>query len=458
MNGNDGLYEKLKRHGEEDYLPMHMPGHKRNAEFLNGLPVDIDITEIEGFDNLHDMDGVLLDTAKRAAALYGAHKCYPLVNGSSAGILAAVTAATRGKGRLLMSRNCHKSAYNAAVINRLETSYLYPKTDETGIMGEISPEDVKTALEVHRDVTAVLITSPTFEGVVSDIEKIAEICHEKNVPLIVDTAHGAHFGFDASFPQNPVRQGADYVIMSLHKTLPALTQCALLATSQNADEGLCAYALSIYETTSPSYILMAAIDECIRVMENKSKELFYELNENLRRFYESTRLKTLKIKHYDDPSRIIVDCSCADVNGTQLSKILRDKFKIEIEMAYADYAVLITTVCDNAQSFERLSAALIDIDGRLGKKTPQPIMRIPAAAQQMPMYAAAFEKSRHISVRDCEGKICAENVFAYPPGIPIAAPGELITRETAQFIALAPQRGIELHGSRCSESGKIAVL
>ena len=453
-----GLYEKLKEHGEAGYLAMHMPGHKRNGSFLRGLPTDIDITEIEGFDDLHDMGGVLLQTAQLGARMYGAKKSYPLVNGSSAGILAAVTAATQGRGRLLMARNCHKSAYNAASVNRLTTSYLYPEQDEAGILGAITPDAVEAALEKYGDVSAVLVTSPTFEGVTSDIAAIAGSCHRHGVPLIVDAAHGAHFGFDAAFPEQPVRLGADYVIMSLHKTLPALTQCALLAIGGDADEELTAYALSIFETTSPSYILLAAIDECLRELDENAAALFGALADELKNFYKNTPLRRLRLRHYDDPSRIIIDCSGADINGSELAQWLRSEHKIEIEMAYADYAVLIASICDTHESFARLTRALTETDKRLMPRRRTPAPPPPIAKTALPLHAACLQETDKIPVAEAVGRICGEYIFAYPPGIPIAAPGELITQEAADFITAAPQRGIKLHGSRCKEEGWTAVL
>ena len=197
------LDEKLLAYSQTDAYPFHMPGHKRNKALLGiELPYDLDITEIDGFDDLHHADGILKEEQERAARVFGAEESHFLVNGSTAGILSAVMGCTERGGRILMARNCHKSVYNAVYMNELRPVYIYPEfSEETDLNGEIHVDQVKKLLEEHKDVQAVVIVSPTYEGVVSDIEAIAEIVHEYKIPLIVDEAHGAHFGFHSYFPQ-----------------------------------------------------------------------------------------------------------------------------------------------------------------------------------------------------------------------------------------------------------------
>ncbi len=449
-----GLYDMLKEYSKSGYLPMHMPGHKRNSDFLRDLPAEIDITEIDGFDNLHAMEGVLLDLAKLAAELYGAKMCYPVVNGSSAAILAAVTHATKGRGRLLMARNCHKAVYNAAAINRLDVSYIYPKVDENGIAMAISPKEVEAMLWDDPSFDALILTSPTFEGVVSDISGISEVCRKRGVKLIVDAAHGAHFGFDESFPQNPVRQGADYTVMSLHKTLPALTQCALLAIGEDVDEEGAAYALSIYETTSPSYVLMASMDECLRTMRDRGGELLKRLTAELKEFYERCReLKHIKVLHYDDISRITLLCKGTQLSGSELADILRHEYKIEPEMAYADRVVLITTICDEKAAFDRLLTAICEIDGKCEYHEPIPPLHLPAAKSAMSLWEGSFAHGEEVPLSLAIGRVCGEYIFAYPPGIPIIAAGERVTDEVLEFMRLAKRHKVELHGTRSVNGG-----
>ncbi len=273
MRGNS-LYEKLKKYEASDFYGFHMPGHKRNTELMGqGLPYGIDITEIDGFDDLHHADGILLELEQRIAKLYGADRSRILINGSTAGIMSAILGCVDRGGKLLVARNCHKSVYHAMELGGLEPVYLYPEFDTTWeINGVIEPGQIKAALEADSEIQAVMLVSPTYDGVVSDIRTIAEIVHSYQIPLIVDEAHGAHFGFHPYFPENSNRCGADVVIHSLHKTLPALTQTAVLHINGTiAKEEQIWHYLNMLQTSSPSYILMAGIDRCVGLLEREKE-------------------------------------------------------------------------------------------------------------------------------------------------------------------------------------------
>ena len=205
------LYEKLEAYGKSDYYGFHMPGHKRNSDVTRAnLPYGIDITEIEGFDNLHHAEEIIREAEVRAASMYHAEETHYLINGSTAGILSAVMGCTKKGGKILMARNCHKSVYHAVFLNELRPVYIYPEFDETMELNmAVSPEKIERLLEEHKEVQAVVLTSPTYDGVLSDIERISEIVHQKKIPLIVDEAHGAHFGFHPYFPENANTKGAD---------------------------------------------------------------------------------------------------------------------------------------------------------------------------------------------------------------------------------------------------------
>ena len=224
------LYKKLESYGQSDYYPFHMPGHKRNrASSADDFLFERDITEISGFDNLHHAEGILKEAQEYAAQIYGTKKCFFSVNGSTAALLAAVSASVNKGGKILVARNCHKAVYHALYLRELQPVYIYPHEDQRlGINGGISPERVERYLEEHPEVEAVLITSPTYDGIVSNVEKIAEIAHRHEVLLIVDEAHGAHFRFSEYFPVSAADLGADIVIQSFHKTLPSMTQTAVL--------------------------------------------------------------------------------------------------------------------------------------------------------------------------------------------------------------------------------------
>lgn len=280
------IKDELCKLASSDMYPLHMPGHKRRLD-CDINPYTYDITEIDGFDNLHAAEGIIKEAEERAAALWGAKSSFFLVNGSTCGILAALSTALPKKGHLLMARNSHKAAYHAAYLRELQVTYLYPVFTEFGIQGGILPEQVEAALEADESIEAVFLTSPTYDGIVSDIEKIAEIAHQHGIPLIVDEAHGAHLGFHPYFPKSAITLGADVVIQSLHKTLPAPTQTAILHwNSSYIKKERLEWFLNIYETSSPSYLFLASMDECVRLLTEEKEKYFDAYEKRLKDFYE----------------------------------------------------------------------------------------------------------------------------------------------------------------------------
>ena len=374
------LYEKLFDYNKHGIYPFHIPGHKRNGKIMpDKLPYDIDITEISGFDDLYNADGVLLEVSKSAAQLYDSREAFLLVNGTTVGILAAIGAHTKRGDKILAVSNCHWSTPNAANLFGLELIYIKSQTDEeTGVPYCVSPKAVEAALNKNPEIKMVVITSPTYEGVVSDIASIAKIAHNAGALLLVDAAHGAHLGFSEFFPKSAVKSGADIVVVSIHKTLPALTQCSLLhACTKQADIKAIKDKLFILQTSSPSYVLMASIDYCLQLLTSEGENLFDEYKKNLQQFYSRTeKLKHLTVLYhkikthpkphsgfYDyDPGKIVIITKNSALSSTELSDILREKYLIETERKFENYVIALTSICDTPEGFAKLSNALIEID------------------------------------------------------------------------------------------------
>lgn len=472
------LYDKLLQYQSSEMYPFHMPGHKRRKDdFAN--PFLIDITEIEGFDNLHHAEGILKDAQDRAAALYHSEETYFLVNGSTCGILAAVSACMTRGGKILMARNCHKAAYHAAYLRGLDIEYLYPeKEDIFGINGGIHEDIVEKALEEFQDIQAVMITSPTYDGVVSNVEKIAQIVHRKGIPLIVDEAHGAHFGFHEYFPKSSVEMGADLVIHSLHKTLPSLTQTALLHVNGNRVDRECLRKfLDIYQTSSPSYVFMAGMDSCVCLLEKRGGELFESLRRNLEVFYKQTEslgciylanhgLMGKSGIHDFDRSKLVISVRNAGFTGNQLANLLRNRYHLELEMAGGSYGLALTSISDTEEGFLRLSEALKEIDAclenKIEKNTEKSTLTIEDIVIKNEVWCRIHEAlespGESVLLEKAEGKICREFVYLYPPGIPMLVPGEIISREVLGKIRRLVREGYSVQGMADYSAEHIQVM
>lgn len=462
------LYRALEIYSQEDYYPFHMPGHKRNPDTVNtDLPFDRDITEIEGFDNLHHPEGILKKAQETAANVYGTKECYYSVNGSTAALLAAVSAAVPRKGQILVARNCHKAVYHALYLRNLIPTYVYPQMNQKWwINGGISPDKVERALAENPEIKAVLLTSPTYDGVVSDIEKIAEIVHRYEIPLIVDEAHGAHFHFSNYFPTSAAELGADLVIQSFHKTLPSMTQTAVLHNcSDRVDSRLIRRFMGIYQSSSPSYILMASMDACMEKMSSDGNEMFREFTKILekarRRLSEckyirlvSPEIGTAGVFDYDR-SKLLFSTRYASMTGSELAQILLEKYHIQVEMETEHYVLALAAVGDSEEGFERLCQAIEEIDQEEAQKKkekreaeePKAGRTAYTSLSQFMSITDAMESESEIrKLEESVGRISAEFGYLYPPGIPLIVPGEQITGQFIRNMRIYMEEGLYLQG------------
>lgn len=466
----------LQSYAESDYYPFHMPGHKRAAlEFPN--PYSIDITEIEGFDNLHHAEGILREAQDRAAEIYGAKKTFYLINGSTSGILSAISAALPKQGTLLMSRNSHKAAYHAAYLRELETIYLLPLMTEFGISGSIPPAHVEQALKDFPQVGCIFITSPTYDGIASDIQAIADMAHARNIPLIVDEAHGAHFAFSKEFPSSALTCGADIVIQSLHKSLPCLTQTALLhVNSSRVDLDALKRFLSIYQTSSPSYLLMASMEQCIRFMKEEGLKRMSGFTRMLHQFYQkSASLHRLQVFDkspcppevcFDhDISKILISVGNTGLTGKELYDLLLQKYHLQMEMSSGHYVTALTSVMDTELGFERLLFALEEIDKKhypsdANQESPlltaDMIYQIPKPG--MSISQAIEQNTEVLSLKASTGHISQEYIYLYPPGIPLVAPGEIMTGKLLGTISQCQKQGLSVEGLSDMAGNRIKVV
>ncbi len=434
------LYKKLIEYEHSGIYPFCMPGHKRRFKIHKiDNPYKIDITEVDGFDNLHDPHGIIKDIEDKLSEIYNVPNVLLSVNGSSAGMLAAITAI---QGNVIVARNCHKSVFDAVSINKKKVYYLYPRTldKEKTIYGGVSPKEVEGLLERHPDIKSVVITSPTYEGFISDIKRIAEVVHAHDAILVVDEAHGAHLPFCKDFPKSAIYLGADIVVQSLHKTLPSLNQTALVFVNNQDLEMAVRRSLSAFTTTSPSYMLLASAEYCVRWC-NENEKKFEEYVKLLNKY----RKKYLKLKNihliakeqvrghadiYDvDPSKLVFVAE--KMTGVALSHFLLHERKIQMEMAGLKHVIGMTSVMDTESGFARLNRALKKADLLL---------------EYNPRRSASKEDLEKIALLHAFeiGKEYNDFIYVYPPGCPIVAPGEVYSDKDREHIIKCINEGLEV--------------
>ncbi len=468
------LYEELNAYSQSGAYPFHMPGHKRNPGSgpLSGL-YRLDITEIDGFDNLHDASGILKELQEHAAGLYGSEETHFLVNGSTGGLLSAISSVA-GEGKvLLMARNCHKAVYHAAFLNRMNVRYLYPELlPEYDLTGAVKPEEIRRAIictlrerNVHPKkasevIAGIVVTSPTYDGICSDIREIAEISHSYGLPLIVDEAHGAHLGFHEEYPESAVRCGADLVIQSTHKTLAAPTQTAILhVNGTRIDREVLRRYLGIYQTSSPSYLLMAGIDEALRMLGKEGKERLSKLLALRQRLEQETMsCSHIRICPVTEPSKLVISVKGSNMTGKQLYDCLRRRYQLQLEMACGTYALAMLSLMDTEEGIRRLSAAIREIDA--GLKPKEIPAFIPVSEYWRPirkrfLYEAYMQKNHRIPLEEAAGGVAAEFINLYPPGIPVIVPGEQIGEALIDAVKEWIRQGYTVQGVT---DGMISVL
>ena len=418
---------------------MHMPGHKRNTAMLgDALPYSVDITEIDGADDLHDPEegGIIGSLCEKYADLYKAKSARPLVNGSTCGILAGIRTLTKPGNSVIVARNCHKSVWHAIELCQLRpTCILPPIIEEYGICGAITAGAVEEAFARSNGATCVILTSPTYEGVISDVGAIAEVCKKHSAALFVDAAHGAHLGFSEHFPDFP--RGADIAVTSLLKTLPALTGTALGLVFNEKYFSRFARNLGIFETSSPSYILMNSIAKCADILSD-GKAVFDNYRAILNDFYASTHPEKLKLIKTDDIGKISISTRGTNFTGSSLADALRERYHIEPEMVHSDYLLCMTSICDTCENLAALSQAIMELDKESelteSKSYPSFITELPPT--EIPLCDAVW-----VDLPD-GGEISNAYVWVYPPGVPLLLPGERVTEEIKNHLEMLKNSGI----------------
>lgn len=429
-----------------------MPGHKGSGiyrstghgEFLDNF-MDCDVTEIQGADNLFLTEGILKEAQDRYADLYEVRKSYLQINGSSGANIASMLASVPQGKKIVMARNCHKSCFNALVLGGIKPLYVYPQMiEEYGISGAIDPADIDEMLTNNSDAEAVILPSPNYYGICSDIKAIADIVHKHGKILIVDQAHGAHLRFFSKFgiegmPMSAEEAGADLVVNSTHKTLASLTESAILnVTSERVDLAILEDKLQQVESTSPSYVLMASLDINASILYEHGDRLFHEWRDALDLFYDKAPaipgMEHIGKIPGHDWTKMNFSLGKLGISGDELEQILMKEYDIFIELFTGDLVMCMSGIGNTYSDIDRLVNALSEIAEKNQGGTKEKKAQLIPPDDIFELHDIPVLK-KTVKLSEAEGMICAASIIPYPPGIPFVCPGEKITKGAIEYIS-----------------------
>lgn len=482
LNQNETpLFDALKEYVNRDTIPFHVPGHKKGVgidsefkSFIGENPFKIDVTVFKLVDSLHHPTGPIKAAQELAADAYGSDACFFSIHGTSGAIQAMIMSVVGDGDKIIIPRNVHKSVTSGIILSGAIPVFMNPEFDKkVGIAQGVTPETVEETLKNNTDAKAVLIINPTYYGVATDIKRIADIVHSYDIPLIVDEAHGPHLGFHNKLPISAMAAGADICSQSTHKIIGALTQCSLLQVREGRiDMRRVQQVLNLLHTTSPSYILMASLDcarrqialEGERLLEGSIALANYarkEINSIPGLYCFGEELLGNPGVYSLDPTKITVTCRDLGMTGYDLDMLLTNRYHIQVEMSDLYNVLAVGSFGDTKENIDKLINALREIskeqDGKVDKKPD--FIDIPAIPPSTLNPRQAFNsKKASMLLKDSTGMISGEFLLAYPPGIPVLCPGEVITEEIVGYIQRLKAAGLYVQGTEDPEVETIKVV
>ena len=395
-----------------------------------------DFSEIEGFDNLRNPKGIIKNLQKSIANIYNTNASFILTNGSTSGIIAAMLAVLNPNDKVLIARNCHISVYNGLVLTGAEPIWFYPEyNSEWGIFNGVTAKDVQDIINNNDDIKALIITSPTYEGNFSNIKELSEMCHKKNIILIVDEAHGALLNFSHLKDKSAIQCGADVTIQSLHKTAGAPNPCALLHISDKIPVSKVQKALNLINTTSPSYPLMASIEATVNYLDSvKGKNHIKKLISDIENFKLCLDENIIVYSANNDPTKLLLKFS--NIDSQKAANMLNSQYKIEEEFTNNQALLFITGIGTDTKKLKTLSRVLNQI-AQIKQDTNiinEKVIDFTIPKVKYTPRAANFMQTKTINKDDSIGLVSGETIVPYPPGIPLIIAGEIISKEIAEKI------------------------
>lgn len=474
---NAPILEALERYKKMRVVPFDVPGHKRgkgNADlthFLGERCVTVDVNSMKPLDNLCHPVSVIKEAQDLAAKAFGAAHAFFMVNGTTSSVQSMILSACKKGDKIILPRNVHRSVINAMVLVGAHPIYVNPDIDKRlGISLGMSVEQIEKVINENPDAVAILVNNPTYYGICSDIKTIVKMAHEKNMLVLADEAHGTHFYFGKNLPVSAMAAGADMASVSMHKSGGSLTQSSILLIGENVNHGYVSQIINLTQTTSASYLLLSSLDISRRNLALDGEKIF----EKVKNLAEYARTEINKIGDYYAFSKEMINgSSIFDFDVTKLSihtldigmagievyDMLRDEYDIQIEFGDIGNVLAYVSVGDRERDIERLVSALYEIRRRFKKSKAGMLVQeyIVPEVVKTPQEAFYSEKEA-LPLEETNGRICSEFVMSYPPGIPIIAPGELITEDIIKYILYAKEKGCQLTGTQDPEVQFLNVL
>ena len=476
------ILTKLQELRDENLVSFHVPGHKIGSiyEKLGYKQIleeiyTLDTTEIDGTDNLHNAKEVIKNSQDKTAKIFNADKTIYLVNGTTCGIEAAIMATCNPKSKIIMNRDCHQSVINACILGDLEPIYIQTQIcRKTNIIQGVNVEDVIKTIDSNLDAKAIILTYPTYYGTTYDLKSICEYAHSKDMVVIIDEAHGAHLELSNRLPKSAIIQGADIIVQSTHKTLPAFTQASMLHIKGNrVDEKKILSMLRFLESSSPSYLLLNSLELAVDIYEKHG----HELMENLLNTIEEFKLKfkdreNILIYNEMDKTKIFISLKDLGITGYDLDEILRRDYKIQVELSNYYGVLLICTIGNEKDDFDQFLCAIKsivedlsgdknnDLDKSEDNVTKLMKLNYPDLIPQkiISPREAFYSDKKTVLLKESIGKISGEYIIPYPPGISLTSPGEIITQEVIDYILACKQYGMHVSGLKDSSLEIIEII
>jgi len=471
------IYEALQEYKSMRVVPFDVPGHKQGrgnpelTEFLGKACLSVDVNSMKLLDNLSHPVSVIRDAEELAAQVFGAAYAFFIVNGTTAAVQAMILSVCHPGDEIILPRNVHRSAIAALVLCGAVPVYVNPGVDkELGIPLGMALADVKEAILAHPGAKAVLVNNPTYYGVCSNLPAIVTLAHRHGMKVLADEAHGTHFSFSSKLPVSAMASGADLASVSMHKTGGSLTQSSFLLAGKGEREGYLRQILNLTQTTSASYLLMSSLDLSRRNLALHGTGIFNEVIRlaqyardeinQIGGYYAFSKERINGDTIFDfDTTKLSVFTRAIGLTGVEVYDLLRDEYGIQIEFGDMGNILAVISVGDREREIERLVSALSEIKRRYSKDPaglldheyihPRVIL-----TPQKAFYAAKTS----LPLMSCVGRVCGESVMCYPPGIPIVAPGEIITQEIVDYIVYAKAKGSSMTGTEDIEVNEICVV